>query len=66
MLEQIGYGTYVLFGLLTYLGAAFIWFYVPETKRLTLEEMVRYLLDNTYRSSKVRFMVTSVLIVSFF
>lgn len=40
MLESIGYGTFVLFGLLTFLGAGFIWFYVPETKRLTLEEMV--------------------------
>ncbi|RYP24322.1 hypothetical protein DL765_000586 [Monosporascus sp. GIB2] len=39
MLERIGYGTYILFGLLTFMGAAFIWFYVPETKRLTLEEM---------------------------
>ena len=39
MLTGISYGTYILFGLLTYLGAAFIWFYVPETKRLTLEEM---------------------------
>jgi hypothetical protein len=43
MLESITYGTYILFGLLTYIGAAFIWFYVPETKRLSLEEMVRYL-----------------------
>jgi MFS family permease len=41
MLEKITYGTYILFGLLTYIGAAFIWFFVPETKRLTLEEMVR-------------------------
>jgi len=39
MLEHITYGTYILFGLLTYMGAAFIWFFVPETKRLTLEEM---------------------------
>jgi sugar porter (SP) family MFS transporter len=39
MLTGIPYGTYILFGLLTYLGAAFIWFVVPETKRLTLEEM---------------------------
>lgn len=43
MLEKITYGTYILFGLLTYMGAAFIWFFVPETKRLTLEEMVRYM-----------------------
>lgn len=41
MLVGITYGTYILFGLLTYLGAAFIWFFVPETKRLSLEEMVR-------------------------
>ncbi|OHE91507.1 hypothetical protein CORC01_13203 [Colletotrichum orchidophilum] len=39
MLTSINYGTYILFGLLTYLGAAFIWFVVPETKRLSLEEM---------------------------
>ncbi|UQC86654.1 quinate permease [Colletotrichum lupini] len=39
MLTSINYGTYILFGLLTYLGAAFIWFIVPETKRLSLEEM---------------------------
>ncbi|KAF6839163.1 quinate permease [Colletotrichum musicola] len=39
MLEKITYGTYILFGLLTYLGAVFIWFFVPETKRLSLEEM---------------------------
>lgn len=40
MLQTIGYGTYILFGLLTTIGAGFIWFFVPETKRLTLEEMV--------------------------
>lgn len=39
MLNRISYGTYILFGVLTYMGAAFIWFFVPETKRLTLEEM---------------------------
>jgi len=39
MLTGIGYGTYIIFGLLTYLGAAFVWFIVPETKRLSLEEM---------------------------
>jgi hypothetical protein len=39
MLQKITYGTYILFGCLTTLGAAFIWFLVPETKRLTLEEM---------------------------
>ncbi|KAK7732498.1 hypothetical protein SLS53_008503 [Cytospora paraplurivora] len=39
MLSAMPYGTYILFGLLTYIGAGFIWFFVPETKRLTLEEM---------------------------
>ncbi|KAH7123013.1 general substrate transporter [Dactylonectria macrodidyma] len=39
MLTSMTYGTYILFGALTYLGAAFVWFYVPETKRLSLEEM---------------------------
>jgi len=39
MIEHITYGTYLIFGILTFLGAAFIWFIVPETKRLTLEEM---------------------------
>lgn len=39
LLERITYGTYILFGLIIILGAVFIWFFVPETKRLTLEEM---------------------------
>lgn len=39
MISNISYGTYLVFGILTYMGAAFIWFFVPETKRLTLEEM---------------------------
>ncbi|KAH3952081.1 hypothetical protein HBH98_062480 [Parastagonospora nodorum] len=39
LLERITYGTYILFGLIISLGAVFIWFFVPETKRLTLEEM---------------------------
>jgi len=39
MLEKMTYGTYIFFGILTTLGAGFIWFFVPETKGLTLEEM---------------------------
>ncbi|ESZ98039.1 putative Quinate permease [Sclerotinia borealis F-4128] len=39
MLSGISYGTYIIFELLTYMGAAFIWWGVPETKRLGLEEM---------------------------
>ncbi|KAL9608198.1 MAG: hypothetical protein Q9167_006958 [Letrouitia subvulpina] len=39
LLTHIKYGTFIFFGLLTFGGAAFLWWYVPETKRLTLEEM---------------------------
>ncbi|KAH8646562.1 putative quinate permease [Tricladium varicosporioides] len=39
MITKISYGTYLLFGILTFMGAAFVWWFVPETKRLTLEEM---------------------------
>ncbi|KAL2007902.1 hypothetical protein VTN00DRAFT_7884 [Thermoascus crustaceus] len=39
MLEGIRYGTYIFFGLITFLGALFIAFLVPETKQLSLEEM---------------------------
>lgn len=31
MLNRIGYGSYILFGLLTFLGAGFIWFFVSAT-----------------------------------
>lgn len=39
MISGISYGTYLVFGILTFGGAAFVWWFVPETKRLTLEEM---------------------------
>lgn len=39
MLTHLKYGTYIFFGVLTTLGAAFIWLIVPETKGLSLEEM---------------------------
>jgi len=39
MITHLRYGTFILFGVLITIGAAFVWFYVPETKQLTLEEM---------------------------
>jgi hypothetical protein len=39
MLEGMTYGTYIFFGMLTFIGALFVYFIVPETKGLTLEEM---------------------------
>jgi hypothetical protein len=38
MLQNIKYGTYIFFGILTFLGAGFIAFLVPETKQLSLGE----------------------------
>ncbi|KAK5085071.1 hypothetical protein LTR70_008703 [Exophiala xenobiotica] len=48
MITGISYGTFILFGCLITLGAAFIWFYVPETSKLTREEM-----DTVFGSSGV-------------
>lgn len=39
MLSGITYGSYIIFGPFCLISAAFIWFSVPETERLTLEEM---------------------------
>jgi len=39
MITNLYYGTYIFFGLLTFLGAGFIYFFFPETKGLSLEEM---------------------------
>lgn len=39
MVASMGYGTFVFFGVMCLIGAAFIYFFVPETKNLTLEEM---------------------------
>ncbi|KAJ5805708.1 uncharacterized protein N7503_003310 [Penicillium pulvis] len=39
MVAQMGYGTFIFFGVMCILGALFIYFVVPETKNLTLEEM---------------------------
>lgn len=36
---DLGTGTLFIFGVLITIGAGFIWFYLPETKRLTLEEI---------------------------
>ncbi|KAJ7756476.1 general substrate transporter [Mycena maculata] len=39
MLTHLGFGTFVFFGVFSFLGALFILFFVPETKGITLEEM---------------------------
>jgi len=39
MLNHLGFGTFVFFGVFSFLGGLFILFFVPETKGVTLEEM---------------------------
>lgn len=39
MVKSMGYGTFIFFGLMCFIGAAFVWYFVPETKNLSLEEM---------------------------
>lgn len=39
MITGISYGTFILFGILITMGGGFIWFFTPETSKLTLEEM---------------------------
>lgn len=39
MLQRLRYGTFIFYGILTFAGGVFVWLCVPETKRLTLEEM---------------------------
>lgn len=39
MVDSMHYGTFIFFGLICLIGGAFIYFVVPETRNLTLEEM---------------------------
>jgi hypothetical protein len=39
MVAKMGYGTFIFFGAMCFIGAVFVYFVVPETKNLTLEEM---------------------------
>lgn len=39
MVDKMGYGIFIFFGLMCFHGAAFVHFCIPETKGLSLEEM---------------------------
>lgn len=39
MISNIGYGTYFVFAAMLTLSVPFVWFFVPETKGLSLEDM---------------------------
>ena len=48
MIDAMSYGAFLFFGIITLLGAGFIWKFFPETKGLSLEEM-----DTLFGSSGV-------------
>ncbi|BFZ65070.1 hypothetical protein YB2330_006233 [Saitoella coloradoensis] len=54
MLTHMRFGTYIFFGSLTFLGAMYVLFLVPETKSLTLEEMDLLFQDKSGISSQDR------------
>lgn len=39
MIQHLSYGTFIFFGLFSFMGGLFVWFFVPETKGYSLEEM---------------------------
>jgi sugar porter (SP) family MFS transporter len=39
MIQHLGFGTFVFFGVFSLMGGFFVMFFVPETKGVTLEEM---------------------------
>jgi len=50
MLTHISFGTFIFFGVFSFMGGFFVWFFVPETKGLTLEEMDEVFGDETSSS----------------
>ncbi|GAB0138277.1 hypothetical protein EsDP_00006514 [Epichloe bromicola] len=47
MLEAWAWGTYIFFAVFLTAGLSWVWFYLPETKNATLEEMDRVFKSNT-------------------
>lgn len=39
MLRDITYGTFLFFGSMTVIGALYVWFFLPETQGVSLEDM---------------------------
>lgn len=54
MIRDIKYGTYIFFAVFCLLGAAWVYFFVPETKGKTLEEMDVVFKDESSREDKRR------------
>lgn len=47
MLEAWAWGTYIFFAVFLVAGIAWVWFFLPETKNATLEEMDRVFKSHT-------------------
>ena len=54
MLESIGYGTYIFFAAFALVAFVFTWFFIPETRGKTLEEMDAVFGDSTAAEEKNR------------
>ena len=47
MLEAWAWGTYIFFAVFLGVGIVWVWFFLPETKNASLEEMDRVFKSNT-------------------
>lgn len=52
MIESAGFGTYVFFGIMCGLAGVWAYFFVPETKGLTLEELGHVFGDDSGKEEK--------------
>ena len=54
MVENTGYGAYVFFGVFCLLSLSWVWFFVPETRGRTLEQMDHVFKDTTSEEEEAR------------
>lgn len=54
MIESISYGVFIFFGCMTAIAFAFVYFFVPETKGVALEDMDILFQETTGFASKKR------------
>lgn len=54
MIEGIGFGTYVFFGVFCLIALVWVWFFIPETNGRTLEQMDYVFKDTQTNEEKQR------------
>jgi hypothetical protein len=54
LIEDTGYGAYVFFAVFCVLSGVWTYFFVPETKGRTLEQMDHVFKDNSSESERAR------------